>query len=131
MGGNGGAKPQHAHLLASDIDKQTCTRYIDRFLMFYIKTAEPLTRTATWIAKMDGGMGYLKSVIIGDVLNICADLEREMESLVANYACEWKTAVETPEIRQRFAHFVNAPTVKDPTVSLVPLREQVQAADWK
>lgn len=131
VGGNGGAKPQHAHLLAADIDKETCTRYIDRFLMFYIKTAEPLTRTATWINKMEGGMGYLKSVILDDALGINADLEREMEALIANYACEWKTAVEDPEIRQRFAHFVNAPTLKDPTVSLVPMREQVQAADWK
>ncbi len=58
--GNGGSKPQHALLLAADIDSDTCLRYIDRFLMFYIKTADPLTRTATWLNKMEGGIDYLQ-----------------------------------------------------------------------
>lgn len=127
--GNGGVKPQHALLLASDISEETAIKYIDRFLMFYIKTAEPLTRTATWLNKMEGGLAYLKSVIIDDSLGICEQLEAEMQTLVNNYKCEWKEAVETPEIRSRFSHFVNSKE-KDPTVKFEPLRQQIKAEDW-
>jgi nitrite reductase (NADH) large subunit len=128
--GNGGIKPQHAQLLASDVDKETCIKYLDRFLMFYIKTADPLTRTATWLNKMEGGMTYLKAVVVDDVLGIGADLERELQLLVDTYACEWKEVVENPELRKRFTHFVNAPEVKDPTVQFEPLRDQVRAKEW-
>ncbi len=128
--GNGGSKPQHALLLATDLSSEMCLKLIDRFLMFYIKTAEPLTRTATWLNKMDGGIAYLKSVIIDDSLGICDDLEKEMQGLIDNYQCEWKEAVETPEIRKRFVHFVNAPEVKDPNVKYEPLRDQIMATDW-
>lgn len=121
--GNGGSKPQHALLLASDIDSDTCIRYIDRFLMFYIKTADPLTRTATWLNKMEGGIDYLKNVVLNDSLGINDQLEAEMQQLVNNYKCEWKEAVENPEIRKRFVHFVNAPEEKDPTVKFEPMRE--------
>src|SRR5687768_5552388 len=112
--GNGGSKPQHAQLLASDIDKETCIKYLDRFLIFYIKTADPLTRTATWLNKLDGGMAYLKNVIVNDSLGIGAQLELEMQYLVDTYKCEWREVVETPQLRKRFAHFVNAPDEKDP-----------------
>ncbi|MGL4631197.1 MAG: nitrite reductase large subunit NirB [Leadbetterella sp.] len=128
--GNGGSKPQHAILLAADVDKETCIKLIDRFLMFYIKTAEPLTRTAPWLNKMEGGIAYLKSVIVEDSLGICADLEKEMQSLIDNYHCEWKEAVETPEIRKRFTHFINVPEVKDPTIKFDSLRDQIIAEDW-
>ncbi len=128
--GNGGTKPQHAQVLATDIDSTTCLRLIDRFLMFYIKTAEPLNRTATWLNKMEGGMSYLKAVILDDSLGICADLEQEMQTLISHYECEWKAAVENPEIRKRFTHFVNAPDQKDPTVEFTELREQKRAKEW-
>jgi nitrite reductase (NADH) large subunit len=128
--GNGGSKPRHADLLAQDVDKETCIRYIDRFLMFYIKTADPLTRTATWLDKMDGGMDYLRNVVINDSLGMAEQWEREMDELVNNYKCEWKEAIENPDIRKRFAHFVNAPAEKDPTVQFEPMREQVKAANW-
>ncbi len=128
--GNGGTKPQHAQLLATDIDSATCLRLIDRFLMFYIKTAEPLNRTATWLNKMESGMSYLKAVILDDSLGICADLEQDMQSLINNYECEWKAAVENPEIRKRFTHFVNAPNQKDPTVEFTELRDQKRAKEW-
>ncbi len=128
--GNGGSKPQHALLLANDVSKEVCIKLIDRFLMFYIKTAEPLTRTATWLNKMEGGLAYLKSVIIDDNLGICADLEAEMQTLVNNYACEWKEAIENAETRKRFTHFVNMPETKDPTLSFEPMREQVMAKSW-
>jgi nitrite reductase (NADH) large subunit len=129
--GNGGSKPQHALLLAADVDEETCIKYIDRFLMFYIKTADPLTRTATWLNKMEGGIEYLKNVVINDSLGMCAEWEAEMQRHVATYECEWKVAIETPEIRKRFNHFVNAPEEKDPTVRFEIMRDQKKAAEWK
>ncbi|MFD2873125.1 nitrite reductase large subunit NirB [Mucilaginibacter ximonensis] len=126
--GNGGSKPQHAELFASDIDKETLVKYLDRFLMFYIKTAEPLSRTATWLNKMDGGLAYLKNVVINDSLGICEQLEEEMQTLVNTYHCEWKEVIEDPELRKRFSHFVNAPEEKDPTVKFEPMRDQVKAS---
>jgi nitrite reductase (NADH) large subunit len=125
--GNGGSKPQHAELFAADIDKETLVKYLDRFLMFYIKTAEPLSRTATWLNKMDGGLSYLKNVVINDSLGICEHLEEEMQLLINTYHCEWKEVVENPELRKRFTHFVNAPEEKDPTVKFEPMREQIKA----
>jgi nitrite reductase (NADH) large subunit len=125
--GNGGSKPQHAELFATDIDKETLVKYLDRFLMFYIKTAEPLSRTATWLNKMDGGLAYLKNVVINDSLGICDQLEEEMQALVNTYHCEWKEVIEDPNLRKRFTHFVNAPEEKDPTVKFEPMREQVKA----
>jgi len=99
--------------------------------MFYIKTADPLTRTATWLNKMEGGIGYLRNVVINDSLDMAAQWEKEMEQHVATYKCEWKIAVETPEIRKRFTHFVNAPEEKDPTVKFDELRGQKKAKEWK
>ncbi|PJJ83795.1 nitrite reductase large subunit NirB [Mucilaginibacter auburnensis] len=127
--GNGGSKPQHAQLLATDIDKETLVKYLDRFLMFYIKTADPLARTATWLNKMEGGMSYLKNVIINDSLGICAQLEEEMQQLVNTYHCEWKEVIENPELRKKFSHFVNAPEQKDPNVKFEEMRGQVKA-NW-
>ncbi|HMP91674.1 MAG TPA: nitrite reductase large subunit NirB [Phnomibacter sp.] len=129
--GNGGSKPQHALLLASDIDKDTCIKYLDRFLMFYIRTADPLTRTATWLNKMEGGIDYLRNVVVNDSLGIAAELETDMQALVGAYACEWKAAIENPDMRKRFTHFVNAPADKDPSVVFEPMREQRRAAEWK
>ena len=128
--GNGGSKPQHAQLLATDIDSETCIKYLDRFLMFYIKTADPLTRTATWLNKMDGGMSYLKNVIINDSLGICQQLEEDIQALIDTYHCEWAEVVNNPDLRKRFNHFVNAPAEKDPTILFEPLREQVRAKEW-
>jgi nitrite reductase (NADH) large subunit len=127
--GNGGSKPQHAQLLATDVDKETCLRLIDRFLMFYIKTADPLTRTATWLNKMEGGMSYLKAVVVDDILGIAADLERDIQSLIDVYQCEWKEVVENPELRKRFTHFVNVP-VKDPSIQFEPMRDQKRVKEW-
>lgn len=125
--GNGGSKPQHAQLLATDIDSATCIKYLDRFLMFYIKTADPLTRTATWLNKMDGGIAYLKNMIINNSLDINEQLEEEMQDLVNTYHCEWKEVVENDELRKRFVHFINAPEEKDPAIKFEPMREQIKA----
>ncbi len=129
--GNGGSKPQHALLLATDLDDETCIKYLDRFLMFYIKTADPLTRTAPWLNKMEGGIDYLRNVVIHDSLGIASELEEEMKMLVDSYECEWKTVVENPELQKRFTHFINAPEEKDPTIKFEPLRQQKMASEWK
>ncbi len=96
--------------------------------MFYIKTADPLTRTATWLNKMEGGIDYLKNVVINDSLGIAEQLDEEMQALVDTYHCEWKEVVESPELRKRFQHFVNAPQDKDPSIKFQPMREQVKAS---
>ncbi|MBW4525971.1 MAG: nitrite reductase large subunit NirB [Phormidium tanganyikae FI6-MK23] len=121
--GNGGMKPQHAKLLAADLDKETLIRYIDRFLMFYIRTANRLERTATWFNKLEGGMDYLKQVIIEDSLGICAELEAEMAHQVDTYACEWKTTIDDPTKVCRFRHFVNS---DDSDPNLVQVEERGQ-----
>ncbi|GAB4176566.1 MAG: nitrite reductase large subunit NirB [Coleofasciculaceae cyanobacterium] len=121
--GNGGMKPQHALLFAEDIDKETLIKYLDRFLMFYIRTAERLERTAIWFNKLEGGIDYLKQVIIHDSLGICAELEQEMQHLVNTYQCEWKTTIENPEKLQRFRHFVNS---DEPDPNIVHVEERGQ-----
>jgi nitrite reductase (NADH) large subunit len=128
--GNGGSKPEHAKLLATDLDSATLIQYVDRFLMFYTKTAEPLTRTSVWLSKLEGGMDYLREVVVHDCLGMAAEWEAEMQGLVNTYHCEWKNAIETPEIRKRFSHFVNSEE-KDPTVKFDALRGQKKAAEWK
>lgn len=121
--GNGGMKPQHAQLLAADLDKETLIRYIDCFLMFYIRTANRLERTATWFNKLEGGIDYLKAVIIEDRLGICAELEAEMQYQVETYHCEWKATVEDSNKVQRFRHFINS-DLHDPHLQYVPERGQ-------
>lgn len=121
--GNGGMKPQHAQLIAEDLDQPTLIRYIDRFLMFYIRTANRLERTATWLNKLEGGLDYLKQVIIDDSLGICAELEAEMAYQVATYRCEWQATVADPAKLQRFTHFVNS---DQPDPSLLQVEERGQ-----
>jgi nitrite reductase (NADH) large subunit len=127
--GNGGSRPQHAKLIAADVDTDTCVKLIDRFLMFYIRTADPLTRTATWLNKMEGGLDYLREVVVNDSLGIGETLEEEMKELIAGYKCEWKEVVESPELRSRFRHFINDDQT-DPTLSFVDMRGQKIPADW-
>jgi len=121
--GNGGMKPQHAFLLAEDIDKETLIKYLDRFLMFYIRTANRLERTANWFNKLEGGINYLKQVVIHDSLGIAEELEQEMAHLINTYQCEWKTTIENPEKLQRFRHFVNS---DQPDPNLVHVEERGQ-----
>jgi nitrite reductase (NADH) large subunit len=127
--GNGGATPKHAVLLAEQIDKATVLKYLDRFLMYYIRTAGPLVRTATWLDKLEGGLDYLKEVIIHDRIGICEALESEMESLVGTFECEWKQVLEKPRLMKRFSHFVNSDE-KDDNLEYVPLRDQKMPKAW-
>jgi len=127
--GNGGMKPKHALLLASDLDKETAVKYIDRFLMYYITTADRLTRTATWLEKLDGGIDYLREVIIDDRLGICAELEKQMQFLVDSYKCEWAEVVKDPKKRDKFRHFANTPEADD-SVEWMAERGQTRPRDW-
>ncbi|MCW2120949.1 nitrite reductase large subunit NirB [Flavobacterium sp. 7A] len=127
--GNGGANPKHAVLLAEQIDKETVFKYLDRFLMYYIRTAGPLVRTATWLEKLDGGLDYLKEVIIHDRIEICEALESEMQTLIGTYECEWKQVLEKPRLMKRFNHFVNSED-KDENIEYVPIRDQKMPKSW-
>ncbi|BAH54674.1 nitrite reductase large subunit NirB [Rhodococcus opacus] len=117
VGGNGGQSPKHAQLLAGGLDDETLIRYIDRYLMFYIRTADRLQRTAPWVESLDGGLDHLKAVVCEDSLGIAADLEAAMAKHVLGYKDEWAGVLEDPEKLSRFVSFVNAPEEADPTVA--------------
>ena len=117
VGGNGGMTPRHAELLAGDLDDETLVRYIDRFLMFYIRTADRLQRTAPWVEQLDGGLEHLRDVVCDDSLGLAAEFEEAVARHVAGYACEWKGVLEDPAKLSRFVSFVNAPDAPDPTVT--------------
>ncbi|MGE5944745.1 MAG: nitrite reductase large subunit NirB [Flavobacteriales bacterium] len=127
--GNGGATPKHAILFAEQLDDATAIKYLDRFLMYYIRTAGPLVRTAPWLEKLDGGIEYLKKVVIEDSLGIAEELDREMQSLINKYECEWKQAIEDPNMAKRFKHFVNSDDTDDNLV-FVPMREMKMPKAW-
>ena len=116
VGGNGGMTPKHAQLLAGDLDDETLVRYIDRFLVFYIRTADRLQRTAPWVEGLEGGLDHLRDVICNDLLGLAAEFEQAIARHVDGYACEWKGVLEDPDKLTRFVSFVNAPDVADPTV---------------
>jgi nitrite reductase (NADH) large subunit len=128
--GNGGMKPQHAQLFATDLDEDTLIKYVDRFLMFYIRTADRLQRTANWFNQLEGGMDYLRKVIIDDSLGICAELEADMARVVGTYQDEWKATLEDPEKLQRFRPFVNS-AQPDPSIVMIRQREQHRPATWE
>ncbi|HEX4023700.1 MAG TPA: nitrite reductase large subunit NirB [Steroidobacteraceae bacterium] len=106
--GNGGMRPRHAELLAADLDKTTLIRYIDRFLMFYIRTADRLQRTSVWRDHLEGGLDYLKAVVCEDSLGIAAELEADLQRIHGSYECEWRRAIEDPQTLRRFRHFINS-----------------------
>jgi nitrite reductase (NADH) large subunit len=106
--GNGGMKPRHADLLAKDLSDEELICYIDRFLMFYIRTGDRLQRTSTWLESLEGGIDYVRKVVCEDSLGIGPELEADMQRQVETYACEWKKAIDSPEILRRFRHFVNS-----------------------
>ena len=106
--GNGGMKPRHAELLAADLDRATLIRYVDRFLMFYIRTADRLQRTSVWRDNLQGGLDYLREVICQDSLGLAEELEADMRRVIDSYACEWRKAIEDPRTLQRFRHFINS-----------------------
>ncbi len=127
VAGNGGMRPRHAELFATDLDDQTLVRYIDRFLMFYVRTADRLQRTSVWRESLDGGLDYLKQVIIDDSLGLAAELEAQMQLVIDRYECEWANALQDPEKLKRFRTFVNAAGA-DPDIRFVTERGQRRPA---
>ena len=123
VGGNGGMRPQHAVLLAEDLDEATLVRTIDRVLMYYVRTADRLERTATWLNKLEGGVEHLREVVLDDSLGIAADLDADMAKHVATYQCEWRATLDDPERLARFRSFVNT---DEPDSSLTYLRVRGQ-----
>ena len=129
VGGNGGARPRHADLFLTSVGTETLTRTIDRFIMFYVRTADRLQRTAGWIESLstDGqdGLAYLRSVLVDDSLGICSELDAAMRSHVVHYTDEWADTLADPDRLRRFVSFVNAPDVPDPSIRWEPARGQI------
>ncbi|MFJ5694335.1 nitrite reductase large subunit NirB [Arthrobacter sp. NPDC093125] len=120
VGGNGGATPAHAQLLAKDLDDETLIRYIDRYFMYYIRTADRLQRTARWQEELDGGIKHVEDVVVNDTLGIAEELEAAMAKHVDTYEDEWADTLKDPERLRRFRSFVNAPDQKDDSITFVP-----------
>lgn len=129
VGGNGGATPAHARLLAGDLDTSTLVRYLDRFLMYYIRTADRLQRTAPWVDSLDGGLDRVKAVVVDDELGLGSELEAAMARHVDSYFDEWKATIDDPEKLGRFVSFVNAPDTPDPHITFREERDQIAPAD--
>ena len=128
VGGNGGYQPAHAQLLAQDLDDETLIRYIDRYLMYYIRTADRLQRTARWQEELEGGLDHVRDVVCDDSLGIAEELEAAMATHVGNYEDEWAATLKDPERLRRFRSFVNAPNTPDPGVVQVSERGQPRPA---
>ncbi len=127
--GNGGSRPRHADLLAADLDEDALVRLVDRFIVFYIRTADKLTRTSVWLGQLDGGLEHLRDVLVRDTLGIGADLERQMQALVDGYQCEWAAVVRDPAKRARFRAFANSDGGDD-TIAWTSERGQARPTDW-
>jgi nitrite reductase (NADH) large subunit len=127
--GNGGSKPRHAELLVSDIDAATALKYIDRFLMYYIMTADRLVRTSVWCEKLEGGIDHIRDVVVRDKLGIAAELEAMLQHLVDTYECEWAATVRDPEKRKWFRQFANTDET-EPCIEIISERGQKRPADW-
>jgi nitrite reductase (NADH) large subunit len=132
VGGNGGFRPRHADLLLADLSTGELMTVIDRFIMFYVRTADRLQRTATWLealgSKHEDALAYLRAVIVEDSLGIAVELDQAMTDHVASYADEWAAVLDDPRRLARFASFVNAPDVPDPSISFVSERGQIKPA---
>ncbi|MFI0257898.1 nitrite reductase large subunit NirB [Streptomyces sp. NPDC017056] len=126
VGGNGGADPRHADLLAQDLSDTELIRLIDRFLMFYIRTADRLERTSAWLERIEGGLDHVRDVVVHDSLGLCDELESLMAAHVSAYRDEWADTLADPERLARFVSFVNAPDAPDPAVRFVPERDQIK-----
>ncbi|KAL1305359.1 hypothetical protein AAFC00_002254 [Neodothiora populina] len=130
VGGNGGAKPRHSELLAKDVPPDDVVPILDRYLAFYLRTADKLQRTARWIENLPGGIKYLQEVILQDKLGICADLEQQMQDLIGSFYCEWTEVLNDPEKRKKFSQFGNTSENIEPAVENVEERGQQRPTYW-
>lgn len=123
--GNGGRSPRHADLLATDLEDDQLVQAIDRFLMFYIRTADRLQRTSVWLDSLDGGIDHVSDVVFDDVLGIAGELEADMDRHVQTYECEWKATLADPERLSHFVEFVNAPDERSTPVWITERGQKV------
>lgn len=130
VGGNGGAKPRHSELLAKDVPPDDVIPILDRYLSFYIRTADKLQRTARWIENLPGGIKYLQQVILEDKLGICADLEKQMQDLVGSFFCEWTEVLKSPTKRALFSQFANTAETISPAIEPTQERGQERPSYW-
>ena len=130
VGGNGGATPRHSELLAKDVPPDDVIPILDRYLIFYIRTADRLQRTARWLEQLPGGIKYLQKVVLEDSLGICAELEKEMQELVGTFFCEWTEVINNPERRKAFEQFGNTDERAEPAVEKVTERGQDRPTYW-
>ncbi|HEU4757993.1 MAG TPA: nitrite reductase (NAD(P)H), partial [Agromyces sp.] len=128
VGGNGGFQPAHAQLLASDLDDETLLRYIDRYIMYYVRTADRLQRTARWIEDLEGGLDHVRDVVVDDSLGLADDLEAAMARHVDTYEDEWAATLADPDRLRRFRSFVNAPEAADTPLARIEERGQLRPA---
>ncbi|PHH88507.1 hypothetical protein CDD83_7445 [Cordyceps sp. RAO-2017] len=130
VAGNGGARPRHAELLARDVPPAEVVPILDRYLMFYIRTADRLQRTARWLEALPGGIGYLREVVLADKLGICASLEAQMQELVDGFFDEWAEAVGDPAVAAKFRPFQNTDEGHVEAVELERERGQSRPVGW-
>ena len=130
VAGNGGATPRHSEVLAKDVPPDDVVPILDRYLMFYMRTADRLQRTARWMENLPGGIKYLREVVLEDKLGICADLEKQMQELVGTFFCEWTEVINDPEKRKAFQQFANSDQNQEPAVEIVTERGQPRPAYW-
>jgi nitrite reductase (NADH) large subunit len=128
VGGNGGFTPRHAQLLAEDLDTETLVRTIDRFLVYYVRTADRLQRTAAWVEEHEGGLDAIRAVVLDDALGLGCDLDAAMAAHVDSYEDEWAAVLADPEKLRRFGSFVNAPDTADDSLAYVAERGQPRPA---
>jgi nitrite reductase (NADH) large subunit len=129
VGGNGGFTPRHARLFAEDLSTEELVRAIDRFLMYYVRTADRLQRTAPWLESIEGGMDAVHAVVFEDSLGIAADLDAAMAAHVGAYEDEWAATLADERKLRRFESFVNAPETPDPDLVYIEERGQRRPAD--
>jgi len=128
VGGNHGTSPKHALLFMTDIDEESALKYMDRILMYYTFTAGPLVRTSKWLENLEGGIDFLKEVVVDDKLGLCEELDRRMQEQVDTYQCEWKNVVDSPELRRKFKQFVNVDDTKYGDLEWETVRAQKKIA---
>ncbi|EFQ82441.1 nitrite reductase [NAD(P)H], large subunit [Aeromicrobium marinum DSM 15272] len=128
VGGNGGFTPRHAQLFAEDLSTEDLVRATDRFLMYYVRTADRLQRTAPWLESVEGGLDAVRAVVLHDSLGIGADLDAAMEAHVGSYVDEWAATLADEAKLSRFRSFVNAPDTADPDLAYVDERGQRRPA---
>jgi len=128
VGGNGGFTPRHAQLLVEDVPDDEVFRVIDRYLMYYIRTADRLQRTAPWQEEHEGGLDRIREIVVDDSLGLGADLDAHMARHIDTYEDEWKAVLNDPERLKQFTSFVNAPDQADPSLAYVEQRGQRRPA---